>query len=195
MATKQPAAVVTAMGCFLASVLLAEPVYSGGHKESITPAEQAESLWKQGAGLHLGRDYEGAVELYRRALHLHPTARIHTYLAWSLSKLGRFQEAVSHCRRAIEMDPEYPNAYNDLGAYLIEMGRAGEAIPWLRRALDQESYCCPHYSHYQLARAFLLQARVEDARRELETALSLRSNYKTAWHLLRIINQVGLRGL
>lgn len=182
-------------GYLFSTVLLSAPVYSDGHNDSTDPAEQAHVLWKEGAGLHLERDYEGAIEHYRRALKLHPTARTHTYLAWSLSRLGRYRDAVRHCRRAIEMDPYYPNAYNDLGAYLVELGQAGEAIPWLRRALELESYCCPQYSHYQLARAFLLQARVEDARRELVTALSIRSDYKTAWYLLRTIQQLGLKGL
>lgn len=186
---------LAAAGGLLATTLLAAPLHGGGHQDSADPAEQAHALWKEGAGLHLERDYESAIELYRRALDLHPTARTHTYLAWSLSRLGRYRDAVDHCRRAIEMDPDYPNAYNDLGAYLVEMGRADEAVPWLRRALELESYCCPHYSHYQLARAFLLQARVEDARRELVTALSIRSDYKTAWHLLRAIQQLGLKGL
>jgi len=181
-------------GCLLAAALLAAPAHGSGNAAA-GPAEQALALWKQGAGLHLERDYEGAIALYRRALELHPTARTHTYLAWSLSRLGRYRDAVAHCRRAVDRDPDYPNAHNDLGAYLVELGRPAEAIPWLRRAARMEGYCCPHYSHYQLARAFLLQARVEDARRELVTALSLKSNYRPAWHLLRGINQSGLRGL
>lgn len=159
------------------------------------PAERANRLWKEGAGLHLEMDYPGAIERYRLALRLHSTARIHTYLAWSLSKLGRFREAVDHCRLAIDMNPDYPNAYNDLGAYLIELGRPGEAIPWLRRAAGLERYCCPHYAHYQLARALLLQARVEDARRELKISLSIRPDYALARKLLRSLRSQGLRGL
>lgn len=159
------------------------------------PAARARALWKEGAGLHLEADYQAAIVRYRRALRLHPTARAHTYLAWSLSKLGRYRDAVNHCRSAIELDPAYPNAYNDLGAYLVELGRPGEAIPWLHKALGFSDYCCPHYAHYQLARALLLQARVDEARRELETSLSLRPDFKVARRLLRSIRDGGIQGL
>lgn len=167
----------------------------GGDNGSRDPAERARALWKEGAGLHLEQKYEAAIVRYRRALKLHATARTHTYLAWSLSKLGRFREAIEHCRRAIELDPDYPNAYNDLGAYLVEVGRPGEAIPWLRRAAAFSDYCCPHYSHYQLGRALLLQAKVPEARRELETSLSIRPNYDLARQLLRGIRARDIKGL
>lgn len=186
-------------GRYLATTLLWGMAWAaganGGDGVSSDPAERAQELWKQGAGLHLETDYAGAIERYRRALRLHPTARTHTYLAWSLSRLGRYEEAVSHCRRAIELDPGYPNAYNDLGAYLIELGRPGEAIPWLRRAAGLSDYCCPHYAHYQLGRALLLQARVQEARSELETSLSMRPDYRIARRLLDSIRTRDLRGL
>jgi len=168
--------------------------YDNGSSEA-AEAEWARQLWKEGAGLHLEADYQAAIERYRRALELQPTARIHTYLAWSLSRIGRYQEAIRHCRRAIELDPDYPNAYNDLGAYLIDLGRPGQAIPWLRRAIEISDYCCPHYAHYQLGRAFLLQAKVEDARRELKASLSIRPNYGAARRLLQSIRARNLKGL
>lgn len=183
----------------LSAVLISAVVITssavGANDESAAPAERAHQLWKEGAGLHLETDYLGAVERYRRALRLHPTAQTHTYLAWSLSRLGRYREAVSHCRMAIAMDPDYPNAYNDLGAYLVELDRPAEAIPWLQRAAGFDGYCCPHYAHYQLGRAYILQARLEEARRELETALSIRPDYRVARRLLERIRSRQLRGL
>lgn len=186
--------------CLLTAVVMSlAAVHTGtGHGDDNGPGdavERARALWKEGAGLHLEQKYETAIARYRRALRLDPTARTHTYLAWSLSKLGRFDEAVDHCRRAIELNPDYPNAYNDLGAYLIELGRPGEAITWLRRAAGFSNYCCPHYVHYQLGRALLLQARVTEARRELETSLSIRPNYGLAKRLLRSIRSRGIKGL
>lgn len=186
-------------GQFLAIVALAAVVHGGAaygyDNDPADSIERARALWKEGAGLHVEADYQGAIDRYRRALRLHPTARTHTYMAWSLGRLGRYREAVSHCRRAIRLDPGYPNAYNDLGAYLIELGRPGEAIPWLRRAVGLSDYCCRHYAHFQLGRALLLQARVQEARRELETSLSIRPDYRIARWLLQGIRLRGLKGL
>lgn len=183
----------------LAAALLCAAAHTnaapGDDEDAAGSVDRARALWKEGATLHLEEDYPAAIARYRSALRLRPTARTHTYLAWSLSRLGRYREAVRNCRRAIELDPGYPNAYNDLGSYLIDLGRPGDAIPWLKRAAQFTDYCCPHYIHYQLGRAMLLQARVEDARRELETALAIRPNYTAARRLLRSIETRGLKGL
>jgi len=49
---------------------------------------------------------------------------------------GKLDDAIAECKRAIELDPEFGNPYNDIGAYMIEMGRFEEAIPWLERAIE-----------------------------------------------------------
>lgn len=180
----------TALAAFLALVV-ATGVPA---EEERSPAEQARDLWREAAGLHIEGDYEQAIALYREALGIHATARIHNYLAWSLSEQGRYQAAADHAREAIALDPDYPNAYNDLGAYLIELGRPGEAEPWLRRATGMEGYCCTHFAWYQLGRSLLLQSRLEEARRALRTSLTLHPSYQPAIRLLAEIRERGLQG-
>ena len=173
--------------------LLSVVSLAGGGAEE-PDARAAQRLWKEAAGLHVEGRYEAAIELYRRALERHPSARIHNYLAWSLSELGRYEGAVEHARRAIELDPTYPNAYNDLGAYLIELGRPHDAEPWLRRAMDMEGYCCPHFPHYQMGRALLLEGRVNEAAEELQRALAIHPRYRPAIDLLHEIRRRELQG-
>jgi tetratricopeptide (TPR) repeat protein len=165
----------------------------GGRKES--RAEQAESLWKEGAVLHLEKRYGAAIEHFNRSLALQPSARTHTYLAWSLSELERYEEAAAEARKAIELEPDYPNAYNDLGSYLIELKRPGKAIPLLEKAAEMEGYCCPHYAYYQMGRARLMQGRVEAAEEALTIAIKIRPRYRAAHDLLRRIREDGLQGL
>src|SRR5712692_7637543 len=66
-------------------------------------------------------DYERAVELYQTSLELHPTAEAHTFLGWTYHFQGRIEEAITECKRAIELDPDFGNPYNDIGAYLIKL--------------------------------------------------------------------------
>src|SRR5205809_4684334 len=61
-------------------------------------------------------DYDRAVELYQSSLELHPTAEAHTFLGWTYHFQGRIEEAIAECRLAIEIDPEFGNPYNDIGA-------------------------------------------------------------------------------
>lgn len=176
-------------------LLLLMPVMGIGGGDIVrpeSPQARAEALWREGATLHVEREHEAAAERFRAALELQPQARTHTWLAWSLSELGHKREAVYHCRRSIELDPAYPNAYNDLGSYLIDLERPREAEQWLRRALDFEDYCCPHYAWYHLGRSLLLQGRIEAAMEALETSLQRRSNYRPPLQLLILLRLLDL---
>lgn len=89
---------------------------------------------------------EQAIEYYRYSIDLFPTAEAYTFLGWAHSLLGRLDEAIQECRKAIEADPDYGNPYNDIGAYLIKQGKLDEAIPWLEGAIcakRYDSYCFP----------------------------------------------------
>src|SRR6266705_5491076 len=90
-------------------------------------------------------DYDQAIELYQSSLELHPTAEAHTFLGWTYHFQGRIEDAIAECKRAIEIDPDFGNPYNDIGAYLIEQYHYDEAIPWLERAVEARRYE-PRYS-------------------------------------------------
>ena len=94
-------------------------------------------------------ELEEAIELYKKSIAILPTAEAHTFLGWTYSFQGRYDDAIAECHRAIAVDPDFGNPYNDIGAYLIEQGALEEAIPWLEkatRAPRYESYCFPHYN-------------------------------------------------
>ena len=94
-------------------------------------------------------EIEPAIMLYRKSLEMCPTAEAYTFLGWAYSLQGRYEDAIAECHRAIEVDPEFGNPYNDIGAYLIEKGKFDEAMPWLEKAIHAkryESYCFPYYN-------------------------------------------------
>ena len=94
-------------------------------------------------------EFDEAIEFYKKSIEVLPTAEAHTFLGWTYSFLGRYDDAITECHRAIEIDPDFGNPYNDIGAYLIEQGALDEAIPWLEKAtlaVRYESYCFPHYN-------------------------------------------------
>jgi Flp pilus assembly protein TadD len=57
-------------------------------------------------------------------------------LATALQERGRFEEAVRHHDRAIELAPAYAPAYNNRGIALRAMGRIDEAVASYRRAIE-----------------------------------------------------------
>jgi tetratricopeptide (TPR) repeat protein len=132
------------------------------------PAERAlaQALRLQNEGR-----YEDAQRTYRRSIALYPTAEGFTFLGWALSFLDRHEEAIGCCKRAIEIDPEFGNPYNDIGAYLIQLGRHESAVPWLERAKKASRYDCYHYPYYNLGRVYEMMGRFHDALQEYRGAV------------------------
>src|SRR5919197_4173179 len=118
-------------------------------------------------------DLDRAVEVYRRSLAEHPTAEAHTFLGWALSFQGHLEEAISECLRAIELDPDFGNPYNDIGVYLMQQGRLEEAIPWLERAKQAPLNEPRQFPFMNLGRIYLKQGRWWEALRQLEAAVRL----------------------
>lgn len=95
-----------------------------------------------------------AIALYRRSIATFPTAEAHTYLGWAYAITDRHDEAIAECEKAIALDPDFGNPYNDIGAYLIEQDRPEEAIPWLEQAIVAARYPTPQFAYVNLGRAY-----------------------------------------
>jgi Tfp pilus assembly protein PilF len=90
-----------------------------------------------------------AIVNYKKSIEVHAMAEAHTFLGWTYSFMERFDQAIEECKKAIQLDPEFGNPYNDIGAYLIEKGCLDEAMSFLLRAMkakNYENYCFPHYN-------------------------------------------------
>lgn len=183
------------IGCLLALACVPGLAQKPQEAAGLTPEMRARVLWEVGYILHLRGNYEGAIEAHRASIAAHPTAEAHTFLGWSLSHLGRTEEAISECKIAIRLDPDFGNPYNDIGVNLISMGRPQEAIPWLEKAIQSKRYCCYQFPHYNLGRVLLTQGKVEEARRSFERALEHDPQYLPALMALEHIERGGLQGL
>ncbi|HET7876192.1 MAG TPA: tetratricopeptide repeat protein [Methylomirabilota bacterium] len=141
---------------------------------------EAQVAFEMGYEAQMSGRLEEAIEHYRRSIAIQPTAEAHTFLGWALSHLGRHEEAIEECKIAISVDPDFGNPYNDIGAYLIALGREEEAIPWLERAKHAPRYEPRHYPHFNLARVYVRQHKIREAIRELEGALAIEPRYAIA---------------
>jgi len=115
-------------------------------------------------------DFEAAVHLYKASIDERPTAEAHTYLGWTYSYMGRYDDAIEQCKVAILVDPEFGNPYNDIGSYLIQKGELEKAIPWLELAKKAPRYEPRHFPYLNLFRVYIKQGRLDAAQREFEQA-------------------------
>ena len=121
---------------------------------------------------HMRGEIDRAIELYGQSLAIQPTPEAYTFRGWARSSGKDYEGAIADCHRAIDLDPEFGNPYNDIGAYYLEMGQFEDTIPWLHMALKAqryESYCYPHYN----------LGRVYEAQEQLDKALE---HYLSAMH-------------
>lgn len=160
-----------------------------------SPEREAVLAWQQGYVAHLQGDYRRAVELFRLSIGIRPSAEAHTFLGWSLSHLGRLEEAIAECQAAIRLDPDFGNPYNDIGVYLIALGRPDEAPPWFEQAIRSRRYCCYQFPHFNLGSLLLSRGRIGEARRHFERALEHDPDYVPARRALEALRASGLHEL
>jgi Tfp pilus assembly protein PilF len=125
-------------------------------------------------------ELETAVDLYKKSIAAFPTAEAYTFLGWTYSFMGRVDDAIAECHKAIDIDPAFGNPYNDIGAYLLQKGEVDEAIPWFERALEAPRYDSYCYPHMNLGRAWEAKRDWLRARDEYKKALEENANYGPA---------------
>lgn len=123
--------------------------------------------------VQLEGDLERAIDLYSKSIRLRPTAEAHTARGWAYSFQDRIEDAVQECRRAIALDPTRGAAYNDLGSYLVSLGRVDEAIECFEQAKRAPNYGPRHYPYVNLAEVYAARGLPFRAIHELREALRL----------------------
>ena len=103
------------------------------------------------ANVHYARDeLVEAQALYERAMHLGECFEAEFNLGNIHHDLGRHGDSLRHYRRALEIDPTYPDAHFYLAVTLEKTGRAAEAKPHWRAYRE----LAPHGEWIELARQF-----------------------------------------
>ena len=143
-------------------------------------AELAIKIFQDAYRLQMAGDIDLAADLYRRSIEIHPTAEAHTYLGFAYRHQGRLEDAIVECKRAIAVDPGFGNPYNDIGAYLIELGRSEDAIPWLEKATHSARYESYHFPWYNLGRVYTAKEMYRKAGECFQNALDIEPDYEAA---------------
>jgi Tfp pilus assembly protein PilF len=132
---------------------------------------RAVDLWRDAYRHQMAGDLDRAIALYQESIRVCPTAEAHTFLGWTYSFQGRLEEATQECHRAIALDPDFGNPYNDIGVYLMQQDRHDEAIPWLQKAKLARRYEPRQFPYINLGRIYLKQGKWVDALHEFEAAV------------------------
>jgi len=130
--------------------------------------------------LHHQNGYHArAVELIGRAIAVRPdAAAYHANLAEVHRALSQNEEAAACCRTALHLQPNYPEAANNLGLAVFDRGRYTEAIEQYRAALGMR----PDFAMAQnnLGNALRELGRIDEALDAFRAALALDADHALA---------------
>lgn len=141
---------------------------------------EAEYHFHRAYQFHMSGHLSEAIEHYHKSIELFPTSEAHTFLGWAFSFEGNLRAAIDECEKAILLDPDFGNPYNDIGAYLIELGQLYDAVAWFERAKEAKRYEARHYPYFNLGRIRERQGDWMAAASEYEKAVELYPDYESA---------------
>jgi TolB-like protein/DNA-binding winged helix-turn-helix (wHTH) protein/Tfp pilus assembly protein PilF len=132
---------------------------------------------------------EEAEEYFLKAIELSPNyATAHDRYAWTVLRgSARYEEALVHIRRAIELDPMAPVLTSHLAGMLWRLGRVEEAQTTLLKGIERNPQFEGHYSYMTIQ--LLALGHVGEAMKWARAAIRLAPLYfplrvnECLWHL------------
>ena len=109
-----------------------------------------------------------------------------------MPKWENTKRAIEEAQKAIRLDPDFGNPYNDIGVYLIELERDDESITYFQKAKAAKRYCCYQFPHFNLGRVYLKSKLYEKARDEFKRALEIDPTYEPAQMGLELLKELGV---
>jgi tetratricopeptide (TPR) repeat protein len=174
------------------------PALAGGEQVQEGTKEESPSvdqLYNTGYLMSLLGHHEQAIRLFQESLKIQPSAEAYTYLGWTYSHMGDYQRAIDEAEKAILVDPDFGNPYNDIGVYLMKLEKEDEAIPYLKKAMNAQRYCCYQFPHYNLGMIYLQKQMVDKAREEFKKSLAIDPDYFPASEALKLLNESGVKDI
>ena len=175
------------------NALLGKKLYEDAaqkYREAIqVDPEYAVAYHRLGRALAAQERFDEAIEPYRRASELWAGSADRKFALdnWGDALLGKklYEDAAQKYREAIQVDPEYAVAYNDLGGALAAQERFDEAIEPYRRASELWAGSIDRkFALYNWGDALLGKKLYEDAAQKYREAIQVDPEYAVAYHRL-----------
>lgn len=113
---------------------LMDPIYYKMVEEGVS------SFWCQVRGnnyINSGQ-LNKAEEEFKKALQAKPNAASHTSLGYVYQRQKRFENALDHYKTALEMDPKFSGALNNMAVLYYELGDINMAVKMVKDALKAD---------------------------------------------------------
>ena len=132
-----------------------------------------------------GNQTSKALEQFLKALEIYSDdPYLHYDLALTYDMKGDLDKTQYHLKEAIDLKPDYSDAYNYLGFVYFRQGKVNDAIEAYKKALDNLLYLNPQDAHLNLGVAYLSLKQYQKAKVHLEEAIRLVPDFAAAYNSL-----------
>lgn len=111
-------------------------------------------------------------------------ARVHDRMGTELLKAGKLADAVTEFKKALEADPTFAGAYNNVGVTYERLGHADAQAQFERAIQLRPDFV---HAHFNLARILMNKGRVERAVAELQSTIQIDPNHVDALNMLGMV--------
>ncbi len=183
------AAVARLFAAFALPLFLAASAGCATGMSSEQRGRDAEIHYELGSNMIRTGDAQGALREFMAAVQANPELpQPHAGLGFLYAfSFGRPAEAEEEFRRAIDLDLNYSEAYNNFGAFYLQQHRYAEAVPLFEKALSNPLYPERFIAEGNLGWAYYKMGQVDNGVRRLRAALLLAPKYCKGWRELGTI--------
>ena len=124
-----------------------------------------------------------AASCYSQSIQQYPTAEAYTFLGHVLSLMGELDAALLQTKKAVELNPEFGLAWNDLGSYLMEKHSYEDALDCFEKALKSKSLTGKSLVYFNLAKAYTAKGHFNSAIKAVNQSITIDPNFDRALFL------------
>ena len=169
------------MLCHISLLILLVFTLTGCAGNQAATKKKTEALQRLGTSLVQQGNLRAGLEKLLEAAKLDPAnSAIHHELALAYRDLGEFQLSLNHFKKALELRPEFPQAWNNMGTVYLLHRQWDLAINCFQMAVGDILYRTPHFAYNNLGLAYIKKEQYQKAIASFHKALKSAPSYSPA---------------
>jgi eukaryotic-like serine/threonine-protein kinase len=118
-------------------IIIKNLLFSGSNNVTISNETNVNELLQQGDRLRQEDQYDEAIAIYQQIIETEPTnSNAYWGLCYSLNSIGKAQDGLSACEKALSLNSNYPEAFWSKGAALEQLGDNEGALNAYQKAIS-----------------------------------------------------------
>lgn len=175
--------------CLIAVLLCAACATPSGGKGQMG-SYSAEQLQSMGEKFLAAGDFIQAIKYLTAAEQKRPKdATLLYYIGVAYSGRKMHTEALAYFQKALAEKPDYPEAYNAMGAVYADRGQLDQAQNAFQKVLNNSLYETPQFARYNLGRVFEKKGDPLSALQQYQEAARLQPTYALAYLRIGLVQE------